>query len=53
MIYVALFSLLYNIPRFFEYEQVEVCVGYNASREVFEMSAFGGNTVYRVEALDL
>jgi len=48
VIYVALFSLLYNIPRFFEYEKAEVCVGFNASREVFEMSAFGGNTIYRV-----
>jgi len=46
--YVALFSVLYNIPRFFEYEKVEVCVGLNESREAFEMSAFGGNTVYRV-----
>lgn len=48
MIYVALFSVLYNIPRFFEYEQVEFCVGYNASRQGFQMSAFGGNTIYRV-----
>jgi len=48
VIYVALFSLLYNIPRFFEYEQAEICVGYNATREVYQMSAFGGNTVYRV-----
>ena len=48
VIYVALFSLLYNIPRFFEYEKVEICVGVNASREIYEMSAFGGNTVYRV-----
>jgi len=48
VIYVALFSVLYNIPRFFEYEQVEFCVGYNASQEVFGLSAFGGNTIYRV-----
>jgi len=48
VIYVALFSLLYNIPRFFEYQKVEVCVGFNASRHAFEMSAFGGNTIYRV-----
>jgi len=48
VIYVALFSVLYNIPRFFEYEKVEVCVGFNESRDAFEMSAFGGNTVYRV-----
>lgn len=48
MTYVALFSVLYNIPRFFEYEKVEVCVGVNESRDAFQMSAFGGNTVYRV-----
>ena len=48
VVYVALFSLLYNIPRFFEYEKAEVCAGVNVTREVFEMSAFGGNTVYRV-----
>jgi len=48
VIYVALFSVLYNIPRFFEYETVEICVGLNKTREIFEMSAFGGNTVYRV-----
>ena len=46
--YVALFSVLYNIPRFFEYEKIEVCVGVDETREAFEMSAFGGNTVYRV-----
>ena len=48
VIYVALFSLLYNIPRFFEYEKNVICVSFNRSREVFEMSAFGGNTIYRV-----
>lgn len=48
VIYVALFSLLYNIPRFFEYEKAEICVGFNASREVYQMSAFGGNTIYRI-----
>jgi len=31
--------------RFFEYEKVEVCVGVNESRDAFQMSAFGGNTV--------
>ena len=48
VIYVALFSILYNIPRFFEYEQAEICVGFNETRHVYHMSAFGGNTVYRV-----
>ena len=48
VVYIAVFSVLYNIPRFFEYEQVEECSGYNFSREAFQISAFGGNTVYRV-----
>ena len=48
VIYVALFSLLYNIPRFFEYEKVEICIGQNATREVFRISSLGGDTVYRV-----
>jgi len=48
VIYVVLFSLLYNIPRFFEYEKAEVCVGVNATKEVYQMSTFGGNTIYRV-----
>lgn len=46
--YVALFSVLYNIPRFFEYEKAEVCIGYNSSKETFDISAFGGNKVYRI-----
>jgi len=34
--------------RFFEYESVEVCVAINTTREVFEISAFGGNRLYRI-----
>jgi len=48
VIYIILFSLLYNIPRFFEYEKVEICVGRNVTRDVFKISALGGNTVYRI-----
>lgn len=48
VLYIALFSVLYNIPRFFEYEKVEICTGYNTTMEVFEMSGFGGNMVYRI-----
>lgn len=33
---------------FFEYESVEVCVAVNKTREVFEISAFGGNRLYRI-----
>ena len=33
---------------FFEYESVTVCVGINKTREVFEISAFGGNRLYRI-----
>ena len=46
--YVILFAIIYNIPRFFEYEKVELCVGYNESQTAFEISAFGGNKLYRV-----
>jgi len=45
---LALFSIIYNIPRFFEYESVTVCVGVNTTREVFEISAFGANRLYRI-----
>jgi hypothetical protein len=46
--YVAVFAIFYNIPRFFEYETVEECVGYNESITAFELSAFGDNKLYRV-----
>ena len=48
VLYIALFSVVYNIPRFFEYEKVEVCVAYNESKMGFEISAFGDNKLYRV-----
>jgi len=45
---LAVFSVIYNIPRFFEYESVHVCVAVNTTREVFEISAFGSNRLYRI-----
>ena len=48
VLYIALFSILYNIPRFFEYEKVEVCTGFNQTKEAFDISAFGGNKLYRI-----
>ena len=46
--YVALFSVIYNIPRFFEYEHFEVCVAKDVSQKAFEFSAFGNNFYYRI-----
>jgi hypothetical protein len=47
--YVAIFSIFYNIPRFFEYEKVEICTGINESTLVFESGGiFGKNLVYRI-----
>ena len=48
IIYIALFSIVYNIPRFFEYEKVTLCVGVNQTHEGFEISAFGDNRYYRI-----
>jgi len=31
-----------------EYESVAVCIGINETREVFEISAFGGDRLYRI-----
>ena len=43
VIYITVFSVLYNIPRFFEYNKIEVCSGFNQSQMGFEISAFGEN----------
>lgn len=48
VLFIAVFSVLYNIPRFFEYEKKLTCGGYNKTIEVFEMSAFGNNKIYRI-----
>ena len=48
VVVVAVFAVLYNIPRFFEYERVEVCIGVNSSKVGFEVSNFGSNKVYRI-----
>ena len=48
VIYIALFSVLYNIPRFFEYHKVEVCDGVNKTKTVFDLSDFGNNKMYRI-----
>ncbi len=47
--YVAVFSVFYNIPRFFEYEKTEICVSVNESQLVFQAGGiFGNNLVYRI-----
>lgn len=45
---IAISSVIYNIPRFFEYEQVEECTGFNTSQTGFKLSAFGDNILYRI-----
>ena len=45
---IAIFSILYNIPRFFEYEKSIICVGHNSTQEVFDTSAFAENILYRI-----
>lgn len=48
VVYVALFSIVYNIPRFFEYQEVETCIGPNISHKGFDVSPFGRNKIYRI-----
>lgn len=48
ILYIALFSIAYNIPRFFEYEKVTTCVGVNKTTAGFQLSAFGDNRYYRI-----
>ena len=43
-----MFSIVYNIPRFFEYQKVVICDGPNRTVEIFETSAFGDNLAYRI-----
>ena len=46
---LAAFSVVYNIPRFFEFESVPVCGGAgNETHYAFKMSSFGDNRVYRI-----
>jgi len=46
---LAVVSVLYNVPRFFEYQRVEVCVpGVNATRVGFEITEFGAHLLYRI-----
>ena len=48
VIAVTVFAIVYNIPRFFEYERKEMCTGYNQSTVVFGVSSVGNNIYYRV-----
>src|SRR6218665_1351001 len=45
---IVLFSIVYNVPRFFEYHSVRVCVDQNRTKDVFEMSELGDNRIYRI-----
>ena len=46
--YIAIFSIIYNIPRFFEYNTKELCSGPNTTKHEFGISDFGENRVYRI-----
>ena len=46
--YVAICAIIYNIPRFFEYEKQVLCVGYNESTVTFGIGEFGNNFWYRI-----
>jgi len=46
---LAAFSIVYNIPRFFEYESVPMCIDAdNETQYVFKISSFGDNRLYRI-----
>ena len=45
---VVIFSFLYNLPRFYEYQTEYVCDGPNNPRQVYGHSAIGASVVYRV-----
>ena len=46
---LAVFAVIYNVPRFFEYQRVEVCIpGVNKTRTGFEISEFGAHPLFRV-----
>src|SRR6218665_2342262 len=45
---ITIFSVIYNIPRFFEYRSVQVCLAPNVSRSAFEISELGDNKFYRI-----
>lgn len=45
---ITIFSVIYNIPRFFEYQSVQVCLAPNVSRSAFEISELGNNKFYRI-----
>ena len=49
VLYVALFAVIYNIPRFFEYEKKEVCSGMNQTALQFDTGGlFGNSLAYRI-----
>lgn len=45
---IAIFSVVYNIPRYFEFERKDFCVGYNTTQEAYGLSAVGESSAYRV-----
>ena len=46
---LAVVAVIYNVPRFFEYQRVEECIpGVNATRVGFEITEFGAHLLYRI-----
>ena len=45
---VVAFSILYNLPRFYEYETEYVCDGPDNPRQVYGHSRLGASVIYRV-----
>jgi len=46
---LAVVAVVYNVPRFFEYQRVEECVpGMNQTRVGFEITEFGAHLFYRI-----
>ncbi|ESO01427.1 hypothetical protein HELRODRAFT_174986 [Helobdella robusta] len=50
MVMIAIFALVYNIPRFFEYAPVYVCSSLEDTtpRKAFDMTALSNNRLYRL-----
>jgi len=46
---LAVVAVIYNVPRFFEYQRVEECVpGVNETSAGFEITEFGAHLLYRI-----
>ena len=43
-----MFSVVYNIPRYFEYKREEVCISRNETKVHYPISEFGEDRIYRI-----